>query len=248
LTGGSFYTKKRRKEMRVEVIGPEGIQMVEPIENAEVYICGMPINSFLATEEDLADTKKAVFAFEHGKNMLMGKYEVLKYGKITVMREVRIIPERKGPGKVVEVSFPPSLDIEKEEEEKSEVYEIRRRISLKVSGDELDKIVGRALDCGISYWCERVEIKDKDFRGCAFVSQTVSRGATLLLHCKECGEMWEFDREGLLYGLGLFLGSNICRGIEVVGNEVRCDGNGIYDADRIVQLSLFGDIEYFLEI
>jgi len=235
--------------MRVEVIGSEGMQMVEPIEKVGVYICGMPIESYPATEEDLEDARKAVFAFEHNKNMLMGNFEVLKYGKITVMREVKIIPERKGPGKVVDLSFPPSFDIEEEEEqeEETEFYEIRPRMSLKVSVDEVDNIVGKALDGGISYWCENVEIKDNDFRGCAFVSQTVSRGATLMLHCGECDEVWELTREAVLYGLKYFLDSDICRGIEIVGGEVKTGGIGIYDADKIVQLGLFGDIVYYLE-
>ena len=241
--------------MRVEVIGPEGKQMVEPIEEAEVYICGMPLKSSMVGKEDMEDAEKVLFAFEHGRNMLMGNYEVLKYGKITVMREVRLLPECEEPGKLVDGGFPPLLDFdgesrEEEEEENAEAYEICANMKLKVSGDELDKILDRAFDGGIIHWCDMVKIKSQDsfYRcrlwQCECLSETVSRGATILLHCKESDEVWEIDREKLLLGLAKFMESDICRGIDTVDNELRTERIGIYDADKIVQLAIFGEIMY----
>jgi len=130
------------------------------------------------------------------------------------------------------------------EEEKRGTDIIKVTTMLQVPRDELDNIMVCALEGGISYWCDHVEVKDEDFRGCAFASETVSRGATLCIYDAEDDEVWELDRAGLLKGLAKFIASNLCRDITINDNVVCTDGIDSEDADMIVQLALFGDIVY----
>lgn len=227
--------------MRKKAIGPDGSHMVELKGETEVYVYGKPYKPGIATEEDKRDVENLLSAFESGQNMLMADYEVLKYGKFTIMREVMVVPDRKERGKIIDSVFASLPEIE---EEKIEVFEIGVCTRLKVSGDEIDNILDRAINCGITYWCEKVEIKDNDFRGCAFVSQTLSRGATLLLYDVVGDVVMELDRGKLLDGLARYIASDICQGIEIKDNQVSTYCIGIFDADRIIQVALFKKLMY----
>ena len=234
----------RRMRMRKKAMGPDGSHMVEVTGKTEVYVYGKPYKPGIANKEDERDVENLIEAFEHGENMLMAEFEVLKYGKFTIIREVMVVPDREDRedrGKVIDSIF---ASLPEAEEEKAEIYEIGTGMKLEVSGDEIDNILMLALDGGISYWCDKAEIKDHDHRGCVYASQTVSRGAALLLHDEVEDVVMELDREKVLNGLARYIASDLCRGIEIKDRQVSTYCLGIFDADIIIKVALFGKIMY----
>lgn len=228
--------------VRRTVVDSRGTHTVEVVGEREVYICGELYEPGMEIAlSDMETMEKAIDIFGNGLNVLMGDYEVLKYGRIGIIREIIIIPNPEEGGKVIDLGMG-SLPEDEKKEPESYVLNVCTR--LNITDDDLDDIMRKAMDEGIGYWCEKAIVEDGDFRGCVFASETVSQGATLLLHCDSLDEEYKLDRDKLLDGLAHYIASNICNGIIKRNNVISTEEIDGSDADRIVQCALFGDIKF----
>lgn len=104
----------------------------------------------------------------------------------------------------------------------------------------IDDLMCTALEGGITYWCCRAEVpKEEGYKG-TYASDQVSRGGSLLLYDNEDEAVYTLDLETFLKGMTLYFEQGYGTVEEVVMDEY-------YDAetaDAIVQMALFGDIQY----
>jgi hypothetical protein len=119
---------------------------------------------------------------------------------------------------------------------------VKPEISVKVTQQDIDDIMGTALDCGISYWCYRAEVIG-EYRG-EYASDQISRGGMLRLWDSESDEKYILTLDGFLNGLKLWM--------ENEKDEYGIIQNGALDtcnvdaciADAIVQYAIFKDVIY----
>lgn len=110
----------------------------------------------------------------------------------------------------------------------------------KINSKDIDDIMATALEGGITYWCDCVEITG-DCLG-EFASDQISRGGTLMLHDAEENKWHELTLGRFLLGLKCFT--------EEFGLELNEDKTidtcamDDMDADSIVQYAIFGEIVY----
>ena len=121
-------------------------------------------------------------------------------------------------------------------------FEVKPEITVKVTQQDIDDIMGTALDCGISYWCYRAEVIG-EYRG-EYASDQISRGGMLRLWDSESDEKYILTLDGFLNGLKLWM--------ENEKDEYGIIQNGALDtcnvdaciADAIVQYAIFKDVIY----
>jgi len=88
-----------------------------------------------------------------------------------------------------------------------------------------------------------VEIKDDDFRGCAYASETVSRGASLILYDAENDDRYELDRKNLIWGLTRYIEKHDSE-LVIENKTINYDFIDMEVADCIVQYALFDQIVF----
>lgn len=117
--------------------------------------------------------------------------------------------------------------------------ELNINIKTQYKDEDIDDIMCTALEGGINYWCDRVEVVG-EYLGDA--SEQISRGGILKLHDSEEDETYELTLDKFLVGLAKVVGE---RGLDVIYRG-KIDPSNIdaEDADAIVQYALFGDIIY----
>lgn len=114
-----------------------------------------------------------------------------------------------------------------------------------LSDDNIDNIMVTALEGGICYWCDKVEVAGECVGD--YASEQISRGGTLRLYDFEEENWQELTREKFIAGLKKYIinptASDIC---EIVDHEVRIDTCQVDAevADAIIQYAVFGDIIY----
>ena len=117
------------------------------------------------------------------------------------------------------------------------------RIEFKITDENINDIVCTALEGGINYWCNRVKVKGGDYKGTECASDSVSLGATLLLHTID-GEVAELNKSVLERGVALFMEED---GYGIIDPETLTLDTGQIDADVadiIIQLAVFGENIY----
>ena len=113
------------------------------------------------------------------------------------------------------------------------------QLNVTVTEEDIDDIMVSVLEGGINYWCRKAEVVGPYLGEAA--SEQISRGGSLILHDIETSAKWELTLKKFLNGLGLYLktdGSSITKnGLDTA----LIDGLA---ADSIVQLGIFGEIEF----
>lgn len=122
-----------------------------------------------------------------------------------------------------------------------------------VTNQDIDDIVGTALDSGISYWAHKAEVVGK-YRG-EFASDQISRDGELVIYLDEPfddddTEAYTLDKASFLRGLRMYLEDpekpyNIVEFDEKTGKNVI--DTGMVDAvvaDIIIQYALFGEVVF----
>lgn len=99
-----------------------------------------------------------------------------------------------------------------------------------VPQEQIDDVLTDALEHGISYWCDGVEIKKKPEEECKYASDVLTRGGTLRLHDRMDGKWLFLELEPFLTALG-----------DMQFNFGDYDS---LDADAAVQRALFGEVIY----
>lgn len=101
---------------------------------------------------------------------------------------------------------------------------------------DIDNIIHTALEGGIDYWCDRVEVDGE------YASEQISRGGTLIFHDSVKIYQYKLTLDKFLKGLGIFIrerGLNAIYDIDIETLDIDAG-----DADSIIQYALFGDIIY----
>ena len=122
-------------------------------------------------------------------------------------------------------------------------FNLKVKMNVLVTKEDIDDIMACALEGGINYWCRRAEVVGK-YLG-EFASEQISRGGKLKLYDAEEDAVYELTREKFLKGLekaiveNYYARYNWCNGHELdvcmIDAEV---------ADAIVQLAIFDDVIY----
>lgn len=111
------------------------------------------------------------------------------------------------------------------------IFEIKK--VTKVTQEEIDDILTTAFEGGITYWCDKVRIKEgfdaeEEYE---YISEALTRGATLELHDAEEDEWLTLTLDNFLNTLAEY--------------QFYFDNYDASDADQIVQRSVFdGDVTY----
>ncbi len=103
-------------------------------------------------------------------------------------------------------------------------------IKMKYSDQQIDDLMCSALEGGITYWCNKVEVVGGKYLG-EYASDQISRDGKLLIHDMESGETHILTLKKLMKALA---------------SEPRFDieDHDAGDADRIVQKAIFGEVVY----
>jgi len=108
--------------------------------------------------------------------------------------------------------------------------------TIKVTDENIDDLMCDALEGGITYWCDRVDVVG-DYLG-EYASDQISRGGELILYDAESDDKWSLTLDKLL------------NGIKKAFEEGYFDGDfdsSEYDAgtaDAIIQFALFDEIVF----
>lgn len=115
-------------------------------------------------------------------------------------------------------------------------------ITANLTREDVDDIMSGALDGGITYWADRVEVVG-DYMA-QYASEQISRGGELLIHDVEAEQSYYFTLDMFIKGFKLWLqhGNDIHRAVSD-GKVDTCNIDA-GDCDAIIQYALFGEIIY----
>ena len=118
------------------------------------------------------------------------------------------------------------------------------RKSVEVTSEDIDDILCGAMEGGINYWCDRVEVMG-NYLG-RYASEQISRGGKLRFHVEEPfddedTEWYEMDQEKFLHGLQEWLNNYTDVSSCLYKGGLDCGQIDGPMADSIVQYALFGE-------
>jgi len=131
--------------------------------------------------------------------------------------------------------------------------ELTIRLDVVVTDEDIDDIMGTALDCSISYWANEAEVVG-DYLG-EYASEQISRGGTVKIHLVEPikdggATVYELTKEKFMKGLRKYL-QDPCSPYNIIYfNDARQRmelDTGNADAvvcDMIIQYALFDEIVF----
>ena len=121
------------------------------------------------------------------------------------------------------------------------VVKIEKKVTL--TQQDIDDIVGTALDCGISYWCRKAEVVEDEYFG-EYASDQISRGGSLRLYDLEDDSVYLLNLSGFLSGFKKLVESDLDEWGVIDGDRVDCCQVDAVVADQIVQFAVFGEVVY----
>lgn len=126
-------------------------------------------------------------------------------------------------------------------------FEVHAEITARLTQQDVDDIMVSALEGGICYWSDCVEVVGRYLS--EYASGQISRGGKLKIHVDEPfdeanTEWYELDMEKFAQGFRLWLENGGDRYGAVSNGEVdTCEIDGEM-ADLIIQYALFGEVVY----
>ena len=126
-------------------------------------------------------------------------------------------------------------------------FEVHAESTVRLTQQDVDDIMVSALEGGICYWSDCVEVVDRYLS--EYASGQISRGGKLKIHVDEPfdeanTEWYELDMEKFAQGFRLWLENGGDRYGAVGNGEVdTCEIDGEM-ADLIIQYALFGEVVY----
>lgn len=126
-------------------------------------------------------------------------------------------------------------------------FEVHVEITVRLTQQNVDDIMVSALEGGICYWSDCVEVVGRYLS--EYASGQISRGGKLKIHVDEPfdeanTEWYELDMEKFAQGFRLWLENGGDRYGAVSNGEVdTCEIDGEM-ADLIIQYALFGEVVY----
>lgn len=119
-------------------------------------------------------------------------------------------------------------------------FTVRPQIEVNLTQQDIDDIMVAALEGGINYWCQEVEVVGK-YLG-EYASGQISRGGSLILHDADSSDKWELTLEKFLNGVKLYFEDG-CR-VQVEDSCIDAGDVDANDADCIVQFAIFGKVVF----
>ena len=126
--------------------------------------------------------------------------------------------------------------------------EIRTKITVYLTQQDIDDIMVSAFEGGINYWCRRVVVQG-DYLG-KYASEQISRGGKLAIWLDEPFEndktCYVLDRDKFLAGFKLWIESDgdSYDAIDYSDGSVDCGQIDAICADEIIQYALFGEVVF----
>ena len=127
-------------------------------------------------------------------------------------------------------------------------FEIRTKITVYLTQQDIDDIMVSAFEGGINYWCRRVVVQG-DYLG-KYASEQISRGGNLAIWLDEPFEddktCYVLDRDKFLAGFKLWIESDgdSYDAIDDSDGSVDCGQIDAVCADEIIQYALFGEVVF----
>lgn len=127
-------------------------------------------------------------------------------------------------------------------------FEIRTKITVYLTQQDIDDIMVSAFEGGINYWCRRVVVQG-DYLG-EYASEQISRGGKLAIWLDEPFEddktCYVLDRDKFLAGFKLWIESDgdSYDTIDDSDGSVDCGQIDAICADEIIQYALFGEVVF----
>lgn len=125
------------------------------------------------------------------------------------------------------------------------IYNIKTEMEIIVRDEDIDDIMCGALEGGIAYWCDKVEVLGEYLGECA--SEQISRNGVLKFHDAEEDKIYELTKEKLLRGISLWAKNPVgCNCLEQINGrlEIDCCNADAEVCDAFIQYALFGDVIY----
>ena len=127
-------------------------------------------------------------------------------------------------------------------------FEIRTKITVYLTQQDIDDIMVSAFEGGINYWCRRVVVQG-DYLG-EYASEQISRGGKLSIWLDDPFEddktCYVLDRDKFLAGFKLWIESDgdSYDTIDDSDGSVDCGQIDAICADEIIQYALFGEVVF----
>ena len=125
-------------------------------------------------------------------------------------------------------------------------FSVTATINVDLTIEDIDDIMVSALEGGINYWVGEAEVIEEK-RVADWGHEQIARGGCLMLHdIEDHDTVWELNLEKFLKGFQLWLekGYDWYDAVDVVSGVVDCGQIDAGCADNIVQLALFGEIQF----
>ena len=107
--------------------------------------------------------------------------------------------------------------------------------------ENINDIVGTALEGGINYWCRQAIVKDVPAKAEGhynYASDVISLGGTLELYDAESSDKWDLTLEKLLNGIQIHCTKTGTTPLELMDNF------DATDADCIIQYAIMGELVF----
>lgn len=119
-------------------------------------------------------------------------------------------------------------------------YDLEIKINVTLTDEDISDIMVAALEGGISYWCNHVEVVGKYIGD--YASDQIAGGGSLLLHDAEEDEVYELNLEKFIKGFELWVAGGYDTYGAVYEGVIDTGEIDAEKADQICQLALFGEI------
>lgn len=125
----------------------------------------------------------------------------------------------------------------------NKIFEIEVTKKLKIEQEDIDDIMVGALEGGINYWVNKVDVVGEYLE--EYASEQISNGGTLRLYDYEAELWYELTLEKFLKGIQKWYEDG-CDRYNAVQNDgtLDCCNIDAGAADSIVQYAIFGEIIY----
>jgi hypothetical protein len=122
------------------------------------------------------------------------------------------------------------------------MHKIDIKTTIKLSDQDINDLMVSALEGGINYWCNNLEILYSDkiqFTNDTLASDVIALGGELKLYDIESDDTWILDINKFMNGVKMYCKNNkIFDGVELIENH---DAD---TADNIIQFALFNEIVF----
>lgn len=113
-------------------------------------------------------------------------------------------------------------------------------INVNFSDNQIDYWLSGAFEGGSNHWCESIEVKNNDYKGCKYASECISKGGTIIVTLYECKEKAEITKKDISKALTWLSENKYTKCL----NRLLNDNYDAGDSDVLFQVACFGKVIY----